>query len=263
MSRGLPRRVPVRAGSLTAGVATAGVATAAGAGVLLDAVRRVRRLRRDGATITPLVHDLTLPGEAPARRVVVLGDSAAAGHGLVDVEAALPRRLARTLAGDGRATQLVSLARDGARTGDVVAEQLDAVAGAEVVVVGVGVNDALCRTPLSELREASGELLSSVARAASTARLVMLTCPDLGAAPGLPALVRPVVGWWCRRVAAVQTEVAGAHGVPIVSAGRDRLTPEVFGADGVHPGAQGQARLAIATLDALDHWSPVRGAWSR
>lgn len=207
------------------------------------AARDVRRLRDGGAAVPALDHALDLPGEGPARRVAVLGDSAAAGHGLPSPDDGLARRLGRALhARDGRATQVRSVARDGATTAEVLAEQLPAAAGAEIVVLGVGVNDAIKRPQLGEVAADLRELLITLrALAACRDGVVLLTCPDLSVAPGIPAVLRPLLGWRCRSVARRQTRVAAGLGVPTVAAGRTELTPEVFGDDGVHPGRVGRA----------------------
>lgn len=206
----------------------------------------------DPASPPPLRHDLELPGSGPPRRVVVLGDSAAAGHGLDDPEVALARRVARGLAAGGHRVVLRSVAVDGAKTVDVLRHQLPAVDGAEVVVIGVGANDALRGRRAARVEGHTSVLLRGVARRAPDARVLLLTCPDLSAAPRVPALLRPLVGWRCRVVARVQETVAARHGVPTVTVPRSRLGPEVFGADGFHPGVVGHERLAVRVLELLE-----------
>lgn len=223
---------------------------AGGVGAGVRALRRVRRLRAAGAEVAALDHRLELAGVGHPRRVVVLGDSAAAGHGLPDPEAAIARRVGRGLhAHDGRSTQVDSVARDGATTADVLAEQLDAARHAQVVVLGVGVNDAVRgrRVPVvaAELRQVLTALV------AEGATVVLLSCPDLSVAPALPRVLRPLVGLRCRAVARAQHRTAAELGVPVVAVGRAELVPEVFGPDGFHPGTVGHARLADEVLRRL------------
>jgi lysophospholipase L1-like esterase len=218
------------------------------------AARDVRRLRDAGAEVAALEHALDLPGAPPPRRVVVLGDSAAAGHGLPSADDGLARRVGRALhARDGRATQVRSVARDGAVTAEVLAEQLPAAAGADVIVLGVGVNDAIKRPRLDEVAGDLRELLITLrALAARRDAVVLLTCPDLSVAPGLPAVLRPLLGWRCRAVARRQVRVAAELGVPTVPVGRAVLAQDVFGPDGFHPGVTGHELLAAEVLRRLD-----------
>lgn len=220
---------------------------AGGVGAGVRALRRVRQLRDAGAEVAPLDHRLELTGAGPARRLVVLGDSAAAGHGLPGPEAGLARRIGRALhVQDGRATQVASAARDGATTADVLTEQLAAARGADLVVVGVGVNDAVrgrrAAVAAAELRQ----VLTTVA--ADAEAVVLLSCPDLSVAPALPAVLRPLVGVRCRAVARAQQRVARELQIPVVAVGRAELVPEVFGPDGFHPGVVGHERLAGEVL---------------
>lgn len=221
-------------------------------------------MRTRAAAVPALDHDVDLPGRFPPRSLVMLGDSAAAGHGLGDPEQAVPRRVARALvAADGRATAVSSVAVDGATTADVLATQVAAARRAEVVLVGVGANDAFkVYRPIAEVADTTHRLLAAVRELAATdAQVVFHTCPDLSMAPGLPVVLRPVVGWRCRRVAAAQQAVAAMHGVPVADLPRERLAPEVFGSDRFHPGAVGHTRLAervIAILSEQHRDQPVR-----
>jgi lysophospholipase L1-like esterase len=223
--------------------------------VVADTARRIRYLRRAGRRVAPLDHDIDLPGRFPPRTLVVIGDSAAAGHGLPSADLALARLTGRLLVDrDGRATAVRCAAVDGATTATVQAEQVGVVAGAEVVLVGVGVNDALDpRRPIEEAAEVLDDLLTAVRRTARPGvRIVLLSCPDLGRAPGLPPLVRPLVGWRCRRLARAQAEVARRHRVDLIAVPADVLGPELFGPDGVHPGVRGHDRLAIRVAAMLE-----------
>ncbi len=215
-------------------------------------------MRVRAAGVAPLDHSLDLPGRFPPRYVVMLGDSAGAGHGLDGAEEAVPRRVARALVAlDGRATAVRSVAVDGAATDDVLRTQVGAARGAEVVLLGVGANDAFrVLRSSTEVADLTHRLLTAIAElAAPDARIVFHTCPDLSMAPGLPVVLRPVVGWRCRRVAEAQHAVAAMHGVPVAEMPRDRLSPEVFGVDRFHPGSVGHARLAERVVAILTRGS--------
>ena len=236
------RRRGLAAALALAGAGVAGAVTA----------RRLAAMREAARSVPVLEHDLELEGTGATRRVVVLGDSAAAGFGLPGPEQAIARRIGRALAlRDGRPTSVRCVARNGATSADVLAQQVGAAEGADVVVVGLGANDAIKRRPLPEVAADHAALIERLRELAPEARLVLLGCPDLSAAPGLPALVRPLVGWRCRAVARVQADVARRTGVPLAPIPRADLTPETFGDDGFHPGVLGHERMAAAALALL------------
>lgn len=191
----------------------------------------------------------------------MLGDSAAAGHGLPDPDASLARRVGRGLVGsDGRETIVRFVAVDGATTAEVLATQIEATTDAEVVLLGVGVNDALrpgrsIATAASALRAV---LRATRHRAADNASIVLLVCPDLSVAPGLPWLLRAVVGRRCRALAVAQERVAADLGVAVVRADGALLSPELFGPDGFHPGSLGHERLCVQVLERLVPERPRR-----
>jgi lysophospholipase L1-like esterase len=239
-----------RAGALAALAGAAGMLLAVPAAV---ATLRVRRMRHQAAAAPTLVLDLDLDGTAPARTVVVLGDSSSAGFRLTDPEQSAGRRVTRALQlRDGRATRLRSVARNGATTAAVLEQQVDAAAGADIVLLGVGANDAVRRVPTAAVTEALEALIGRIRElAAPDARIVLVGCPDLSVAPGLPRLARIVLRRHVRRIARVQARVARALTVPLVPLPRDVLEPAVFADDGFHPGALGHERVAARILDLL------------
>jgi lysophospholipase L1-like esterase len=244
-----PTSSPVRGSRLALTGAIVGVVVGglAAGRVALD----VAAARRAGRAWREFDHRATVPGEPPALRLVVLGDSAAAGHGLSDAIEALPWQLGSRLARrTGRAVEVAGHARSGADTDDVAA-QVPQVTGAEAVVIGVGVNDALApRRRIGDVHAGTARLLDAVRARAPRARVVLLACPDLGDAPGVPRALRPVVRWRCRAVAGAQTRAAAGAGVSVVAVDGP-LPAGVFGADGLHPSAAAVERLAELTLPAL------------
>ena len=234
------------------GLIVAGL-TVAIAGPPARAALRVRRMRRAAAAAPRLAVDIDLDGTGPVRRVVVLGDSASAGYRLSDPEQVASRRVTRALhLRDGRAMRLRSVARNGATTADVLAEQVEAATDADVVLVGVGANDATTRRSSVELEAELTQLIGRLREvAAPEATIVIVGCPDLSVAPSLPYLVRPMLRWHVRRVARVQARVADATGVPLVALPRDVLPPTVFADDGFHPGPLGHERVTSRVLELL------------
>jgi len=217
------------------------------------ALLRVRRMRREAKAMPILSLDLDIDGTQPVRSVVVIGDSASAGFRLDHPEQAAARRVTRALhLRDGRATRLRCVASNGSNTADVLADQVEAVADADVVLIGVGANDAAERVPSDDIATALTALIGRVRElAAPEARIVLIGCPDLSAAPGLPRLVRMVMRPNVRRVARVQQRVAAELGVPLVPLPRDELSPDVFAADGFHPGPLGHERVSAKVLAHL------------
>jgi lysophospholipase L1-like esterase len=238
----------IRRRLLLAGGAGAAILTA-----LTPAALRIVRMRREARKLPPLVLDVELDGIEPTRTVVVLGDSSAAGFRLSTPEQSAARRVARALQlRDGRATRLRSVASNGANTLDVLADQVEAVAGADVVLMGLGANDAMDRLDTATVAEAFTELIARVRDlAAPDARIVVIGCPELSVAPGLPLLARALMHRHVRRIAKLQARLSNELDVALVPLPRAVLPPEVFADDGFHPGALGHERVSARVLEHL------------
>ena len=226
-------------------------AAALGAGLMAvvayDA-RQIARLRRErGPEPMPLDHTaLVGEGLGEPLDLIVLGDSAAGGYGNADAREAFPYQVAAGVAAaTGARVRVDSLAVSGATTEDVTVEQVPQLVQRQpdVVVVSVGVNDAFGRRRARTARRQLGELLSRLSAATPEAGIVVVGCPDLSGAPGLPWPLNVLGGWRCRRIRGAQAAAAADAGVAFI-AYPDPPDPGMFGPDGLHPGPVGQAAAA-------------------
>lgn len=251
-TRPRPRGVPAGRRALVWTAIATGVAVTAVAAYDVSRVRRMRAARPEDPV--PLDHTaLVGEGLGAPLGLVVLGDSAAAGYGNADARDAFPyqvgSRLARRV---GARVRIASHAVSGARTADVTRDQVPELARtpADLIVVSVGVNDAIGRRRARQVADDTRALLDALADARPEAMVVLVGCPDLSTAPGFPWPLGPLVGWRGRAVRRAQTEVAGERGVPLVAyprpPGRD-----LYGPDGFHPGPAGQAAAADAVVAVL------------
>ena len=237
----------------------AGMAVGAAVVVLVEV-----QLARVGEQLPVVDLDLDGPvgGEAGAGaaggsgglRMTWLGDSTAAGVGVGDADAALPRRVA---AGLGRPVDLSVLAVSGATVADLVAEQAPRVAALrpELVLVSVGANDTTHLTPASGFRRRYERLLASLPQAAD---VVLLGVPDMGSITRFAQPLRAIAGWRgerldrevaavARRAGAAYVDIAGATGPAF------RRDPgRYFAADRFHPSEAGYALWAEAVLEVLE-----------
>jgi len=252
------RRIKV-AGQVLGGVTGAlAVVTAGSAGVLL-------RQAADARRIIPLA-------EAPPPRgdglygakfggkpvtMVVLGDSSAAGYGVHR-----PRETPGALLATGvsrrlnRPVRLYRLAVVGAMSSGLP-YQVDAALEyqPDVAVILIGGNDV---THVSARDQAVRYLGDAVRRLRSTGcRVVVGTCPDIGAIQPIKPPLRWLARKWSRDLAAAQTVAVVAAGGRTVSLG-NLLGPmfeadpgRMFSSDRFHPSAEGYARAAAVVLPTL------------
>jgi lysophospholipase L1-like esterase len=205
--------------------------------------------------------------EAAPLRLVVLGDSTAAGVGSPTLEESLPVLIAQRVADRlGRPVAVTGLGVSGAVTRDVAEGQVPAVAGLEpdVVVAVVGSNDVTHGTPPWRLRDDIAELRAAVGDATG-APLVLAGIPLFGSADALGRPLRWVVDAYANVLRDAQRAAAATNGVPFVEIARDASprfsgVPEAMSPDGFHPAPVGYGFWADAiapvtveaTLTALE-----------
>ncbi|WP_366917477.1 GDSL-type esterase/lipase family protein [Microbacterium thalli] len=191
-------------------------------------------------------------------RLIMLGDSLAAGLGAERPKDTLGGRLAKGLA--HRTHRPVRL-----RTGAVVGaesatlrqqiESLGDDARADVAVIVVGGNDVTHRVPAARAARSLGDAVALL-RSYGCA-VVVGTCPDLGALRPVPQPLRSFASRASRALAAAQESAASAAGARVVSLRRtvgpvfvDR-PDEMFSLDRFHPSPLGYRRTADALLPSV------------
>ena len=205
---------------------------------------------------------LMLPAESslvdlPPVELAALGDSGMAGVGVREVEKTLPAQVARRVADRlGRPVHVVGYGRSGARTADVLAEQVPRVRGAVcVAVVLVGVNDVTRLTPWPRLAQDLSLLLDALRDLG--APVVLSSLPEFRAMTAIPPVPRLGLAVWAvfvrrlqqhivrLRSGVVLVDVRGAVGETFL---RDAAT---MSPDAFHPSARGYGLIADALAPAV------------
>ena len=193
-------------------------------------------------------------------KLLLLGDSIAAGLGAERPKETLGARLAKGLAKrTGRAVRLKTAAVVGSES-SALAAQLDGLPDSytpDIAVIVVGGNDVTHRVPVTE---SVRHLEAAVIRLRSRGIPVVVgTCPDLGMLRPVPQPLRSLGSRMSRQLAAGQAAaatLAGAHAVSLAHVvGPFFITnpDEMFSLDRFHPSAVGYRRTAKALLPSMLH----------
>lgn len=244
------------------GVLSAGSVAAAGAGMayLFRVQGRIAR-RAIGKPLGEIayVSDRTYKKKRGSPiRLLLMGDSIAAGLGASTPKQTLGARLAKDISREtGRAVKLRTAAIVGSESSSLPG-QLDSLPSSyrpDVAVIVTGGNDV---THLIKPTEAVVPLAQVIARLQALGCVVVVgTCPNLGVLPAVPQPLRSVGGLASRRMAAAQTQTALDAGAIPVSLART-IGPlfldhpeEMFAEDRFHPSSLGYRRSAKALLPAV------------
>ena len=229
------------------------------AAVLLAPVllRQGARVRRTTPVLPEAVGDRAgregVPGNRPPLRLLVVGESTAAGVGVEHQRDGLPRQLAAELSARcDRAVDWQVRARTGA-TATVCAREL--LAGPpgpqDLVVLVLGVNDTLRLRRRRHWRIDIVRLLDLVqAQLAPEGQVLLAGVPDLGAFPALPRPLRTVLGWHARSLDQELGTLASRR-PRVVHAPAPALSGDLFATDRFHPNAAAYARWAQHLAESL------------
>jgi lysophospholipase L1-like esterase len=220
--------------------------------------------RRFAVPPAPALVDVTvmpsaeaLRSGAPVVEIAAFGDSAMAGVGVHHLEEALPVQLAYRVAESlGRPVHVVGYARSGARTIDVLTEQVPLVRHPpDVSVLVVGTNDVTGVTMPARLFRTSRALLDALESLGAS--VVMSSLPRFRSMRRLPHPLMEVAIGYGAVVGAIQRRAAAMRPhVRLVDVG-GAVGPEYFAdvttlsADAFHPSALGYGRIADALVPAV------------
>jgi lysophospholipase L1-like esterase len=236
-------------------VAAASVAVLAADVLLIEGLLAARREYLPAESAPAVDGEWGDPADRDCRLVLV-GDSTAAGVGTSQVGDTVGGQLAALLAGRGRHVLLSGVGVAGSRAGDLGPQVSRALLGRpDVAVVLVGANDA---TTLTIGRRMTGPLASACGRLAAEGIPVVLgSCPDLGAARAFLHPLREIHAAVGRLVARRQAAAVAESGTIVVDLAAAtgpafRSDPGTLAADRFHPSPRGYALWADALLPAVE-----------
>lgn len=233
-------------------------ASAASLALLPVLVVQGRRVRRD----TPRVPEAPGPREGVADgagaplRLLVVGESTAAGVGAASHDEAVTGQTARVLAArTGRAVAWRVLGRNGATARTVRTDLLEPAEGvrADVAVVALGVNDTLRFHAPGRWRRDLAALIAALRERCGAVPIVLAGVPPVGRFPALPQPLRATLGLRAalldHTAARLAGDTKGVVHVPIPALD-DRPVDAYFCADRFHPGPLGYAAWGAALAAA-------------
>ena len=189
-------------------------------------------------------------GPEPRCKLLIVGDSSAAGVGAETQEEALLGNLVRELSSE-RGVEWQLIAKTGMRTTGVLKRinQLESDSY-DVVVSVLGVNDVIAGYSVDKWRRLQSELMKTVARRFDDPAIVVSPLPPMGDFPALPQPLRWFLG---RRAEAFDAELrscANDYGAHYLSLDLD-ADASMMASDGFHPGPQIYEKWAKAMAEEI------------
>ncbi len=190
-------------------------------------------------------------GSGPGLRLLILGDSSAAGVGADHQDEALAGRLAAEL-GRSFAVEWRLLARSGATT----ATALEMLAEAprppfDAVLTVLGVNDVKNGVAKARWTTNYSALVDRLVADFGARRVYLSAVPPIGAFPLLPRPLRDVLGRRGLAFDRVLEDLAADRAEAVHLRPDMALDPDLMASDGFHPGPRIYARWAEEAAEAI------------
>lgn len=185
----------------------------------------------------------------PALRLLVIGESTAAGVGVAHHQAGLASQLARQLYQQSQHpiawhSHGINGIRLQALLDDLKTAELP---DTDITLLSMGVNDTTGLTPRRRYRE---QLLTLAARLPKP--LYLLSVPPMHRFTALPSPLRQLLGWRARQLDAIQQQLARERPDDFIHLAYPTMNdPALLAEDGYHPGARGYQAMATALAPAL------------
>lgn len=203
-------------------------------------------------------------GRGAALRLLVIGDSSAAGVGVQRQSHALAVPLARHVAG---ATGTRVHWRLLARSGITSAQALDLLRGegpvqADLAIVITGVNDVVEQVPSQRAVRAREALADELRNRCGVRHVVFAPLPPVHQFPGLPRPLRWIAGADARRHDRALADWAAGRSDVSHAAWGLQLNRGVMAEDGFHPGAPAYRQCAVMLAQHVAErvWSRIGAA---
>lgn len=193
-------------------------------------------------------------GTGPRIRLLILGDSAAAGVGAATQAEALSGQLVAQLAQD-RQVDWRLIARSGSTTSDLLAHlrKRPLAPAWDVAVLSLGVNDAIRRCTPAQFAAQQRELIALLRETAGVRMIYLSGLPPVHRFPALPEPLRWYLGAAATRLDQTLAEVAtGEGGCEYVSLRAvAELDATAIASDGFHPGPPVYALWAATVANRI------------
>lgn len=190
-------------------------------------------------------------GSGPTLRLLIAGDSAAAGVGAATQREALSGQLVAQL-GPSLHVRWKLIATTGHAVRDMIA-QLQAAESErfDVALVSIGVNDVTGRTPSTTWVERQATLIGLLENKFGVGHILLSSLPPMHAFPALPQPLRWYLGMRAAQLNGMLRRIAGADAhcefLPIDLP----LDRRYMASDGFHPGAPAYSVWAQAAARAI------------
>lgn len=196
-------------------------------------------------------------GSGQPLRLLIMGDSSAAGVGVSDQQDGLLGHILQTLKAQYQ-IDFELRARTGANTRDALADINQALktdwtpdVRFDVVVTAFGVNDVTGQLGFKKWCQQQHSLFQSIHQKLKPKHLIVSGLPPMHLFPGLPTPLRQYMGAWANLFNNELRKITSQYPLSTFLAVRDLPAPKDVASDGFHPGPQSYQKWGRAVAEII------------
>lgn len=216
------------------------------------------RVRRNTPQLTEAAGERSgTVGNGSPLKLLIVGDSAAAGVGVSHQSQALSGKLVDELKQSHKLTWRL-IAKTGRKLSHVL-HQIEIAEGDnyDIVVISVGVNDVTAGTSPRLWRRQLLQLLNLIDVRFSPTQIILPMIPPMDRFPALPQPLRWYMGLRTRRLNTVSQNLIANHSSRIFLDINLPLTPDFMAADGFHPNQAANQLWASHIIATIKQSPPI------
>ncbi|OZG74135.1 hypothetical protein BTA51_03685 [Hahella sp. CCB-MM4] len=190
-------------------------------------------------------------GEGKPLRLLIAGDSAAAGVGVETQDLALAGMLSSRLSEHFKVSWKL-VAQTGYTVSDLIQRlESESAENYDVGLISIGVNDVTDRTSMSNWEKQVDQLSELLRQKFSVRKVLFTSVPPMHLFPALPQPLRWYLGWRAEMLDRSMKAVLGNQpGVEVIKSFTDP-DPQFMATDGFHPGQHGYEIWASVVAQTL------------
>ncbi|MFC0261071.1 SGNH/GDSL hydrolase family protein [Fontibacter flavus] len=211
-----------------------------------------KNLRKNITRLTPFSEAIVHKSHSAKSKILIIGESTAAGVGASSVEKTISSQVFHQLK---KAHDIYNLGKNGLRAFQLKKlytkgnpEDLTKI---DIVIILIGANDCFNFTSPGKFQSALSEFLEEITSIGSVKKIIIPTIPPVNQFPAIPSLIRFFLGWHRSILAREILHLKTKFSLVDFENSSEKFPKNFFAPDGIHPSDLGYELLAKQISDKI------------
>lgn len=211
-----------------------------------------KNLRKKITRLTPYSEAVIHKSDSPKSKILIIGESTAAGVGASSVEKTISSQVFHQLEKDH---DIYNLGKNGLRAFQLKTlfskGNPDELSKMDIVIILIGANDCFKFTSPHKFNAALGQFLEEMTSIGSVKKIIIPTIPPVNQFPAIPGIIRFFLGWHRSIIAREIIHLKTKFPLVDFEHSSEKFPKNFFASDGIHPSDLGYELLAKQVSDKI------------